>query len=467
MKALKHNSGDISKIAFIIILGCAIFVRVIALSVSDNFHGIAAGKVVEALRLIKNLSNFSAWIVPAHGPIHLYLIAFFLKVFGKPMVIPQLISLFMGIALFIPYYRWLRILFSAEVASLSLFIVAFFPLHIIYSVLSTAEATFLLFLFLGLFFYEKHRLKGRSADLIFSAIFISISSMCRFEGGLFIAILSIFLIKEWKKLTLFLGIASILPLLWMICNYIYSGNFLQFLYASDEIVRLEFNLLRAQGEKITFFKKILYWPMQIPVYFGWPVAILAVFGIIRYGLRDKNRQIVGLIIVLLAFFSYKTIQEELAFQPRYGISLGLLFIPFFSILFLKIIKKSNKAIQQLLVISLLLFITIRGSYIALFNLPQAPDWIKKAGLFLNQNVGDNDTVFISTEDDNVKEPIKLYANIDIEKFADYDPFCQHIELLTPAGRGKVKYIVIISDRGLKNWKEEFKIDKCKIYNIKK
>ncbi len=446
----------------------ALLLRVLALLISDNFHGIAAGKIFSALRLIVYPNILEAWIVAAHGPVHMYILALVLKIFKDPFIIPRLISLIMGEAFLIVYFYLLKRTFNEVVAFLSLFVASFFSLLIVYSVLSTAETTFLFFLFSGLLFFEKFKREGELKFLFSSAFFISCSSLCRFEGGMFIVIVSLFLIKERRNFLLFFCTASILPLIWMLFNYLVDGNGLFFLTSSDSIVATEFNFLRFMGNNITFTDKMFYWLLLIKDYFGWPVLIIGIIGAIFLGYKkERIRRILFLFLALLLIFSYKTVREELAMQPRYGITLGVLFIPFFSLALIELLNRIEIKLRGTVVTVVLFYVIFRSSYLLLLELPHSPEWVKQAGVFLRENVRGQETVFVDSDEDNEKDPIKIYANIKPGNFIDFNPFPSHTELIDSSRRNHLKYIVLISrKREFKRLEEVFRMDKCKIYKVK-
>ncbi len=461
------DKKKVRKVVFVIIILLAIFLRLLALFISDNFHGIAAGKIIEAKRLIGHPDNFSAWIAPAHGPVHMYLIALAIKLFDDSLFVPRLLSLLMGIGLLIPYYWFIKLSFNDEVAIITTFIIAFFPLHIIHSVLSTAETTFLFFLFAGLFFFLKYRQTRNVTELIFSAGLLAVSSMCRFEGGLFIIMLSFFLVKNWKRMMLFLIIACILPIFWLIANFLLFGSFFYFLESSDLVVQREFGFSKAYGQKLTFLEKFLFWPGTIKDYFGWIVFLFGIAGLCLQGLAKKNRLVFFLLFGMLSVFVFKTVKEELAMQPRYGMSLGFLFVPFFAIFFKAILQKLKKPYRTILLISFFLCVILRGAYLSMLNLPHTPEWVKQTSRFLHKNLDSrsSDTVYIDSDDNNFREPIKLFSGIEVDRFVDFEGSSRHTELLKPSDRENLKYIVFISDRQLKRLKEVFRAGKCKIYQM--
>lgn len=459
------NKQGRKQIIYWVILGCAVFMRIIAFAGSDNFHGIAAGKIMEARRILEHPNELTAWIVPAHGPAHLYLVALGLKTSNNHYNSACILSLLFGIGVLLPYTLFVKTAFDDKTAICSSFIVAFFPLHVVYSVLSTAETMFLFFLFSGLFFFVKEKKNGRLIDLFLSALFLSISTVCRFEGGLFIIIVTLLLARNLKKAVFFMLVSSVLPIAWMWGNYLVSGNFMQFLFASDNIVKTEFHFQRSLGIHLGFFEKFFYWIFILKSYFSWPVFAVACWGFIEYGFRKKYRDAGLIFLSTLVFFSYKTLAEELAMQPRYGMSLGLLFLPFFSLKLIEILKQVKKRSRIIILIGFILYVIFRCAYLQIYMLPRAPYWIKQTALFLRHNVKDGQTIYIETDEDNIKAPLKIYTRLKPEQFIDYNPFAQDVELLNENGLKKLKFIVLISQRKLKNLKEVFRINSCKIYDL--
>ncbi|MCP4649203.1 MAG: glycosyltransferase family 39 protein [PVC group bacterium] len=449
------------KLIFMIIIICAVFLRLLSLFVSDNFHGIAAGKILEAQRLLEHPDRLYAWVVPAHGPIHMYLIAFVLKISGDVFMSPRLISLFFGISLLFVYYDFLRLSFDDNIAIVGMFMLAFFPLHIMHSVLSTAGTMFLFFIFAGLSFFIKYQNDKRLNYIIFSAILFSIASMCRFEGGLYIAIVAFLLFGRWRDFFCFIGVASIFPLIWMYCNHLYSGDFMYFLNNSDVVVKMGFSKAATYGKEIHFFDRIVYWPLQIVSYFGWPVFFLGFAGFILHGFRRGNRKVAWLFIMILTFFILKTIGKELALQPRYGLTLSLLFIPYAVMGFFYILRKIQvKAKSRVLGLIFVLYIIFRSTYVLALILPHTPAWVKQTGAFLKKNVKPGELVYIKTNDDNSREPLKLYSQLELNNFIDYDIFLRDSFNLRD-----LQYIVFIGDGKLSKYKDVFSEQNCTIYEV--
>ncbi len=459
------------RIIFWVIIGCAVFMRVIAFLNSDNFHGIAAGKILESMRLIKYSDNIYSWIVPAHGPLHIYFLALAIKIFNNPVITAKLVSFLAGVMFLFAYFKAIKLCFDKEIALMSLFVAGFFPLLIIHSALSTSESCFLLFLFSGLFFFLKYRSLGGDKNLLVSAVLFGFSSMCRFEGGLFIFFVSLTLVEKRKRFFLFICVASILPVVWMVFNQLLFGDFLYFLHSSDTVVRYEYNCLHSYGKENNFFTKLFYWPLCFKNYFGWIIFLLGISGLIFNGIKKEYRFMFLLLLSILAVFILKTFNEELALQPRYGMSLGLLFVPFSAVLFRDLLERIKKKNYRRLVLTLfLLQIIFHSAYFSLINMPVAPFWVKDAAFFLFTKLkGDGESaVFVDADENNFKEPFKVYSGLDVDRFVDYEGEGGHIELLMPRNRNRLKYIVLISpQKELTKYSEIYRRGDCKIYEIKK
>ena len=455
------------EIIYWVIIGCAVFMRIIAFISSDNFHGIAAGKIMEALRILEHPNELTAWIVPAHGPAHLYLVALVLKLSNNYYNSACILSLLFGVGVLFPYTGFVKEAFDDKTALCSAFIVAFFPLHVVYSVLSTAETMFLFFLFSGLFFYVREKGTGRLSDLFISAFFLGIATVCRFEGGLFVIMITLLLMKNYRKALFFMSVCSVLSIVWMWGNYLVSGNFIQFLSASDAIVKEGFANNRVLGRDFGAGEKLFYWIIQIKSYFGLPVLIGGLYALVCHGFKKQYRNITFLLIIPLFYFSFKTFIEELAMQPRYGMSLGMLLIPYFSMFFIDTLKRLEMGLRKPVFLAFIVYVIFRCAYLQLIMLPHSPAWVRAAALFLRNNTSGQDTVYIESKEDNIKDPLKVYSQLKADQFIDYTPFSNNVEMLNPDGLEKLKFIVMVSNQRLKNREEIFKISNCRIYQVKK
>jgi hypothetical protein len=157
-------------------------------------------------------------------------------------------------------------------------------------------------------------------------------------------------------------------------------------------------------------------------------------------------------------------------QPRYGMSLGFLFLGFFARTFAGIARKIKPLYAKVIIVVFFLFVIVRGTYLGFIKLPLTPQWVKQTAGFLRQGITlrDNEAIYIDCDEDNFKEPIKLLSGLDVGRFVDFEAAASHIELLGPADRKRVKYIVLVSNtKTLPRHSEIFRVDECRIYEIRK
>ncbi|MFH2146083.1 MAG: glycosyltransferase family 39 protein [Candidatus Omnitrophota bacterium] len=469
MESIYLSKKEKLKIIFLTILITAIFIRGLSLFVSDNFHGIASGKILQANKLAQNPYSFYNWIVPAHGPLHLYSLCILGKLFDNSFIAPRILSLLMGILSLVVYYQYIKLWLDKETALVCFFCAAFFSLHIIHSVLTTAETMFLFLLFSGAVFFARYKKNENINHLYISALLVGASSMCRFEGVIYGLIFSLFLIRSLKIWFRFICLLMLLPVIWLIFNYVLFGDFLFFLKASDAVVQSAYNTLQVYGPNVTVLKKIFYWPKVLKNYFGWPIFILGVTGF-WFGLKEKKYKLFfSLLFGMLLVFIFKTARGELAMQPRYGMSLGFLFLPFFAGTFKILLRKVSLNQAKCILAVFFLYIIFKGTYLTFIGLPHTPPWLKEAAKFLAVTINkeSNEAIYVDCDDNNFKEPLKAYSRLEARTFVGYERLGGHTELLEPQDINRLRYIVLVSDkRNFKNLKLVFKSNKCKIYDFK-
>ena len=402
----------------VIVLMAVLFIRLSVLSLTDDFSGVSAGKVLQAELVLKNQLDKGEWYSSVHPPGHLLFLILGLKLYNNELLTPRIISLIFGTLLVIPFYYYCREVFNPRVALFSIFGLAFYSEHIAYSIIATSETSFHFFLWMGFLLFVLFTRREKRYLLYCSGISIGLASMCRYEGLIFIPVLSFFLQKKNKKdASLFLITSLVLPLLWMVVNYTYSQDALQFLHTNDFTVPMQFDWIRAQGVKIDFIHKLLYWPGSLMRTLGWPVFFFGICGVIFCLIKKKSIFPVYIFLILFIAFIVRTVNERLYLQPRYGITLGLMLIPFSVFLFFEmtaLIKKRGVNIFVLLLI---------GSMIppieqVIIEEPlHAPYFAKAVANFINKNVSANENIIIDhCGDEKFREPIKLFSRINPRQF---------------------------------------------------
>ena len=184
----------------------AFLIRVYFLLTSDNFYGaLPMSVVLGAMRL---LTGHGVKFFGLGARLQLYenLIGCVLWFWNQPLIVSRVVSLVFGSFFVVPYYYFTKLVTNKKTAFVSSFFLCLYPLHIILSVLSREDVTYCFFLFCAfVFFFKFKKYSGRKIlFLIFSAVFLNLSCLMRYDGWIFIPILAVFLLPG-KKYIFFLS----------------------------------------------------------------------------------------------------------------------------------------------------------------------------------------------------------------------------------------------------------------------
>ncbi|MFH1061653.1 MAG: glycosyltransferase family 39 protein [Candidatus Omnitrophota bacterium] len=398
-----------------IILG-ALLLRLGILSHTVDFHGVANGKILEALMIINNPANIKLW-TPVHPPAHILFLIAGIKLFGSFMLIPRLISLGFGIMTIVVFYLYLKRVFDQEIALFSILGISLYSAHIVYSIIATSETSFHFFLFLSLYVYELFKQKAERYLLILLGLCVGMAGMCRYEGLLLIPFYIVFLRKNKLALSEFTIHALIFPGIWLLVNYAAFGNAFEFISSNNFIVPQQINWIRGQGGNIDFAYKLLFWPRSLIQTLGIGVFAFGLAGVLYSGLKGRIKELSAIFIMFFSVFVLNTLRETLYLQPRYGITLGLILIPFSVYLFIKVLEQLNRKIPKWIVLILLWTMIIPIGELILASPLYLPVFAKNTALFLETNSNSLENIMIDhCGDEKYREPIKVLSRINPLRF---------------------------------------------------
>ncbi|MCK4736668.1 MAG: glycosyltransferase family 39 protein [Methanophagales archaeon] len=398
---------------------------------SDNFEPDGALRIMIALNWLKtpHLIIAGMW-----GPLHTYLIAFSIVVWNDPILSPQLVSLILGSLTVFPFFFLLKLLFNRNIALFSTLIFSVYTLQIRYSVLSLSEVPFTFFLFLSLCFFFKFKRdeNKKYCFLAFACISLNLACMLRYEGWIFIPLLTLFLLKEKKThLLFFFVISMIFPAFWMIGNYYINADPLYSVHFAHtyQVVIAGYN----EGYTLyTALYRLIAWPRILTLTLTPIVAIFAFCGLIYSLVKREYMDLLFIFSVLYIIFTIQCITGSMILNPRYTIMLGMFLIPY-SVLGLERIsnlfnrnKKLQKAVTIIFVLSLIispLIISSASPYLS--PLPTAPPDAKKISVWLKENVKTEEKVIFDHYQWN-QPYIALYSGLNLDNIYMV-PGGKHIE----------------------------------------
>lgn len=398
-----------------LIIFLAFSIRMGILMHTVDFHGVSNGKILEAQMILNDLDL--KFLAPVHPPVHMLFLIIGMKLFGAFAYVSRGISLGFGIMTIGILYLYIKLIFDREIALFSILGISLYSSHIIYSIIATSETSFHFFLFLSLYGYELFRKKRRNYLLLLCGISSGLASMCRYEGLLIIPLFMFFLLKNKKDLIKFFVYAFSIPLVWMVANYFIYGKAWEFILTNNFIVPLQISWIRSQGFNIDFIYKLLFWPKTLIKTLGAGVFYLGIIGIFHCVLNRRIKLLSAVFVMFFTVFVINTLRETLYFQPRYGITLGLILIPFSIYCVGIIIDKVNSKIPKWIVLPLLWTMIIPIGTQVLASPLYAPAFAKRTALFLKGELADSGSVLLDhCGDEKYREPIKVLSRINPQRF---------------------------------------------------
>jgi hypothetical protein len=287
------------------------------------------------------------------------------------------------------------------------------PLTIHNSLQPLAEVIHAFFLLWGLYFFTRAiQEKAQIKHTFFSAIFFLLASGFRYESWAIIFILSVILLitNNVKSALIFALISSLFAFVWMTGNYIGHKDFF---YGIN--VAYNYNNSFGINEKILGTVVTQRWLFSLYSLFysiGLPLSII-LFAIIFMNIKKTNRNhlVWGVLFLLvLLLFVKKNVDGSLILQHRFTITILVLFLPIFSLVFSK-----GSLIQKKLIFIFVCLNVLWSVKAYEYN------WFKhhkgggvlKAFKFLHVDSSRETSTFPKLKDDYIKD-----FSIEINKYLD-------------------------------------------------
>lgn len=223
------------------ILGVGIVIRLLAFALSYNSGGDAMARVDLSAAWLShpnfNLFAFKPWL-----PLHFWVIAGSMSIFGPTIFAARLVSLLAAVASLFLFWNIARRLYNRRAATLSLLVFALYTVHIGYSGVSSSEAFYLCLVLLGICSYFSAVQSGRTHQLLLSGVSFTAAAAVRYEAWVLILAFGLVLAyravesRRLKEVMVFSASASIWPFLWMIVCWRKTGNLLYFIAMNHEWV---------------------------------------------------------------------------------------------------------------------------------------------------------------------------------------------------------------------------------------
>ncbi|MEM9905327.1 MAG: hypothetical protein AAF921_09925 [Cyanobacteria bacterium P01_D01_bin.44] len=318
------NDRDLKILMWILLLGLGLRIAVIPLSMTTE--GDAAVRVGLAAEWLENptLILHGVWL-----PLQTYYTAAAIWLTQEWVLTPIYLNIFFSVVTAIPLYYFTKHEFGTSIAGFASAAFLLYPIAFRNSLMAMSDTPFAFFVALGMWGLAVARQQNSSVwYATVAGLSMLLASALRFEGWILIPLMAVVLWRRPKQMLIFVGLAMLMPLAWIIGSGLINGDFLYSLKyqaedtASTLTTRGGMTLLKRFARAI-FIPGVLAFGMTLPL-FG-----LSLWGAIA-SLTRRNRAAVWLVpfFGLFSLLCYKSVGGTMNLQPRYVLVLGMLLLPF-------------------------------------------------------------------------------------------------------------------------------------------
>lgn len=297
-------------------------------------------------------------------PLHQNILGFSIYLTNNPQLGPRLISLILNVLSIPLIFKLSELIFKKSnnkkmIALLSSLMYLFHPLRLLIATQPLSETTSMFFFLLIL-----TKLFEKEQKTIFISIISNIACLIRFEFWFLIPIIwtSIYLDKTKKKEPNFFLYISflIIPILILVINKIYQGNFLAFI--SDKYYVAQ-NMVNIGIRYHNIFLANKYWLIELINQFGLTGIILLIYAIVK-SKENKIFDKKNLIFIFIPAYFFFLLVSQVYFgamewiAPRYFFPVVISLIPLVSYGLVSIAKSVYKARKNIFVLEITSIILI-------------------------------------------------------------------------------------------------------------
>jgi 4-amino-4-deoxy-L-arabinose transferase-like glycosyltransferase len=311
---------------------------------AQTVHPDAVSRVFGAIEWM----NDPHWIKSAIWcPFHFYLNGIALSIWNNPIYTPKLLNIVFSCLTLIPFFHFVKREFNESGALIATIFLAICPILFRNSFLALAGTSYLFFLVLSTNYLSKALRDKRLFYSVLSGLTIGIAAGIRYEAWLLMMVYWLILVlkKEWRHSFVYGSIAVIFPVIWLITNWIETGDPLFGIHANytwtldimgnNDSVDLESHL-----------RRIWFFPFSFMIALGPPAAFITIKMIFSSYKTVRSAALWSIPFwIVFAFVIYNSYGGVLLLQHRFAGTLVVLALPFLAIYFKEL--TSRKKIEAL------------------------------------------------------------------------------------------------------------------------
>ncbi len=329
-----------SRLLLGLLIAAVLLPRLLLMPFNENFYGDAVARMELAERWLREPHLITAYGDGAYqfGPLHLYLVAFALKLVPDKALAGRLVSFLFGVLAVVPLFSLTRRVFGWRSGVWAGLAFCVWGMHLQMSTTAASESL-ALFLMLSVFALIARGLdENRLGPLFGAAVVLNLACATRYDAWLFMPLLALalFLWGEDRVAGLTRAVSFGLlclpfPLLWMQGNELAHGDPFYPIRAVDQFhadwVRDGIARVGAWRYRL---ESLGFWPGVALLTLSPGVAVLGMVGMKRmWKARPEVRWLVLAAVVPAAYFTFRAV-VLLDFQPlgRFTVTELAVLLPF-------------------------------------------------------------------------------------------------------------------------------------------
>jgi len=331
---MKNSCSETRQILLLMAIG--LLVRLLILPFSQTIDADAVTRIFMAYNWLKDpeLITSAVWL-----PLHLYSNAAAIWLSGDLVFGPKLMNILFAIATVPPLYKFVKNEFNSEGAFWVTLTYLFVPIVIRNSLQALSGIPYAFFIVSAMYFLSQGRKTQQQIKYgILAGLAITLAGGFRYEAWLLIAVFTavLFFQKQWKMMIAFMIFSMIVPGFWMVGCYIDEGDIF---YGPNGAYRWNV-VISGVNDHMTFEK---YVRRTFFFFISWIFLLTPVVSFLIVYFTIKSRKLKSIsrdtwlwlipFGVLFLMFIYKALNGTLLLQHRFTLSLILMSLPFYALMF--------------------------------------------------------------------------------------------------------------------------------------
>lgn len=313
--------------AIVLLAFCLLLLKLILLPFSQTSDPDAVVRILQS----EAWKNNPQWIgVNVWGPFNYYLNGIGLMIYDNRIIVPKLINIVCSVLCVFPIYGYIINQLGKKTGLLVVLIFSFCTMVFRNSFMAMSEIPYIFFVASSLYFLHRFLRFANFTSLILSGLSITISAGFRYEAWAIMGCFFVMLLlkKKYKAAFLFSFFAGLFPLIWLISNHYYTGDFLYSLKGNyrwtQEVMQVNKNV-SFEG----WLRRIWFLPFSYFIAFGPAFLFLVIWGIIKSWKKENYGLWRFPLTFMFILLIYSSINGTLLHHHRFVLTIVL-----FSLIFL-------------------------------------------------------------------------------------------------------------------------------------